>query len=261
MPRIELIPEVYHAPNDPYHWEYDNLPLKNIIERQNIINLSLDNVLEEMRAAIGTQGSMSNRIAQSINDDGSLKTTAIDDALHSVEEHTDSDDYVRMTVPQSAKLDLITDEATDLVIHVDPSGDGSNLVQFNSGTVSIQSSSSVTPVIESPNILKFDLAFPVAAAHRHFYGQTPVSVNLVTPDYINYKVDSASTAYVDESLGVYINGVRIFEDDDVYVPGPLVDDPWTLMSFTSDYANGLFELSTAISEDDIIKIDFERSFV
>ena len=261
MPRIELIPEVYYAPNDPYHWEYDNLPLKNIIEQQNIINLSLDNVLEEVRASIGTQGSMSNRLDQSINADGSLKTTAIDDALHSIEEHADSDDYVKMTAPQSAKLDLITDEATDVVIHVDPSGDGSNLIQFNSGTVSFQSSSSVTPVVTSPNILKFDLAFPVAAAHRHYCGQTPVPVNLVTPDYINYKVDSVATAYVDESLGVYVNGVRIFEGDDVYVPGALVDDPWTLMSFTSDDTNGTFELSTAIDGDDIIKIDFERSFV
>lgn len=259
MPRIELIPEVYFAPNDPYHWEYDNLPLKNIIQRQNLINLSLDDVLEQMRDAIGTQGSMANRLNQSINDDGSLKTSAIDAALHSIDEHTDSTAYVRMTKAESDKLANVADDASDVTLQVNT--DGSNVVTFDAGVVVFQESTTVTPTVEAPNKVSFDLAFPAAAAHRHFYSLTPVHVNQVTPDYVNYKVNSTSTPYIEDSLRVYINGVRIFETDEVYVPGALVTDPWTLLSVTPDHAAGTFELSAAISDDDIIKIDFDISFV
>jgi hypothetical protein len=66
---------------------------------------------------------------------------------------------------------------------------------------------------------------------------------------------------VEGSLRVYVNGVRIFENDGVYAPGPLADDPWTLLSFTPDAINGSFVLSSAISEDDIIKVDYDLSFV
>jgi hypothetical protein len=259
MPRIELIPETLYGPNDPIHWEIDNLPLKNIITRQNLINLALDDVLEEMRDAIGTAGSVANRLNQSLEPDGSLKDTAIDSALHSIESHTDGSAYVRMSAAQSAKVDLVADEATDLALRVN--SDGSSLLTFDSGTVKIEPSSTVTPSIEAPDILRFHMTFPDSAAHQHNYGKTPVHVNLVTPDFINYKVNSVASEYIDESLGIFINGVRVFEDDSVYVPGPLVDDPWTLMSFTSDSTSGTFELSTAITEDDIIKVDYDISLV
>lgn len=258
MPRIELIPEVYYQPNDPYHWEIDNLPLKNIVRRQNLINLALDNVIEQMTNAIGTQGSLSNRLNQSIDEDGNLKSDAIDQALHSIEEHQDSVDYVRMSKAQSDKLDLVADEATNFGLLVN--ADGSNQVAFDAGYVRIEPSATVTPVIESPNILKFNLGFPISAAHQHFYGLIPVAANLITPDYINYKVNSVATPYIEGSLRVYINGVRIFEDAEVYVPGALITDPWTLLSYTPDYQNGLFVLSAAISDEDVIRVDFDISF-
>ena len=259
MPRIELIPEVLYQPQDPYHWEVDNLPLKNILRRQNLINLSVDNVLEQIRDAIGTQGSMANRLNQSINPDGSLKTSAIDEAMHSIEAHEDTDDYVKMTKAQSDKLNLISDEATNLSIQVDT--DGSSSVLFDGGVVEIRSSNSVMPIITAPNILTFELGFPVAAAHQHYYNATPIAANLMDPDYINYLVDSGPSEFVDESLRVYINGVRIFEGVEVYAPGPLADDPWTLLSFAANPLTGEFFLSSAISEDDIIKIDYDISFI
>ena len=259
MPRIELVEPVYFAAQDPYHWSYDNLPLYNIIRRENLINLALDNVLDQMRNAIGTQGSLSNRLNQSINADGSLKSSAIDNALHSIEEHEDTDDYVRMTKAESDKLNLIAAEATNLSVQVDT--DGSSTVLFDAGVIEIQASDSVSPIVVSPNILKFELGFPVAAAHQHYYSLTPTNDDLIDPDYINFKVNSMATAYIDGSLRVYINGVRIFEDVEVYVPGSLTDDPWTLLSFTSDATDGTFALSAAISDSDIIKIDFDISFV
>lgn len=258
IPRIELIPDVYYQPNDPYHWEIDNLPLKNIVRRQDLINLALDDVLEQMRDAIGTQGSVANRLNQSIAADGGLKSTAIDDALHSIESHTDTANYVRMTKAQSDKLDLIASNATDLKLEV--SEDGVAYVEFDSGSLKIAPSTTVTPNLTS-NILKFDLAFPTSAAHQHHYGLTPVHVNSTTPDYINYKVNSSATPFVSGSLRVYVNGVRIFEGDEVYVPGALVTDAWTLMSFTPNHSAGTFALSTAASSTDLVKIDFDISLV
>lgn len=259
MPRIELITPVYYGPSDPYHWEIDNLPLKSIIRRQELINLALDDVIELMRDAIGTQGSVANRLNQSINPDGSLKTAAVDETLHSIEEHTDTDNYVRMTAEQSDKLDLIADEANQLNVEIFT--DDTTFTEFSDGTLKFKPSDTIEVTVDAPNIVKFHMAFPAAAAHQHFYGLTPEHVNIVTPDYINYQVDSVSTVFVEDTLRVYINGVRIFSDVEVYVPGALVDDAWTLMKFTPDFENGTFALSSAITEDDVIRIDFDISFV
>jgi hypothetical protein len=257
VPRIELIPEVLHGANDPYHWEYDNLPLKNIITRQNLINAAVDNALEDLRNAAGTAGSFGNRMNQSIEDDGSLKTSAIDSAAHSIEEHTDSASYVRMSASQSAKLDLIEDEATNFGLLVN--SDGTTLLSFTSGTLTIEPSNTITPTIESPSTLKLHTTFSADAVHQHHYNGDPVHADQGDPDYVNYKVNSMSSAYMEGSLRVHINGMRIFESDEVYVPGALVDDPWTLLSFIPDHDAGTFELSAAITNADVIKIDYDIS--
>ena len=260
MPRIELIDPVLFAPNDPIHWEIDNLPLKSLVQRQELINFALDNALEQMRDAIGTAGSMANRLNQSIEPDGSLKTAAIDDAAHSIEEHTDSDDYVRMLKTESDKLAGITDGATDLEIYIN--SDGSSVVKIIGGILHINASSSVNPIVTGPNILTFDLALPEEAAHQHFYAQTPILTDPTPgPEDKEYKVNGASTPYIDESLRVKINGVEIYEGSSVYVPGNLVDDSWMLLNFTSDSTAGTFELSAAISDDDVIKVDYDISFI
>lgn len=259
MPRIELIPEVLYGPLDPIHWEIDNLPLKAILRRQNLINLSLDNVLSQMRDAIGTQGSLANRLNQSIEPNGDLKSSAIDEALHSIEEHQDTDFYVRMTRAESDKLATIADEATDVSLEIYTNE--TTFIEFNTGVLQIKPSSTLTPSFEAPNVLKFNLNFPSSAAHEHHYGTTPVSVDQVNPDLINFATTSTNTAFIEGSLRVYVNGVRIFEDHEVYVPGAMVEDAWTLLSFTASPTTGTFELSAAINSDDIIKIDFDVALV
>jgi hypothetical protein len=259
MPRIELIPDVLYESNDPIHWEFDNLPLKAILRRQNLINLALDNLIQDFRDAIGTQGSVSNRLNQSIDADGNLKSEAIDEALHSIEEHADTDDYVRMTKAESDKLALIADGATDVSVTVYT--DDTNFVELTAGVVIFKPTDTVIPSVESPNIVKLNLAFPAEAAHQHFYGLEPVAVNISNPDYINYKVNSIASEYVEGSLRVYVNGVRVFADAEVYVPAALVEQPWTLLTFTEDAANGTFEFSTAVAEDDVVRVDFDIAFV
>jgi hypothetical protein len=262
MPRIELIPEVLYGPLDPIHWEIDNGPLKAILRRQNLINLALDNVIEQMRDAIGTQGSLANRLNQSIAADGSLLTDAVNEANHSIEAHEDTDDYVRMTRLQSDKLDEIADEAKNIGFEFYTDVDDDDVfVEFSDGVVKIKPSSTVVPRFESPNILKFDLSYPESSAHQHYFGIIPVDADTIDPDYINFKVANTEdpTVFIENTLRVYVNGVRIFEDAEVYVPGPAVENAWTLLKFTSDAENGSFELSAPLSEDDIIRIDFDIS--
>lgn len=258
MPRIELIDVPLYGPNDPVHWNTDNIPLRSLMTRQELINLALDNVIRDIRDAIGTQNTLGNRLNQSIAADGSLKKAAIDEALHSIAEHTDGTDYVRMTAAQSAKIDLIADQATDLELHVVTDDD---TIEFDSGVIRFEPSDTVTMSVTSSNVVNFNLAFPASAAHRHFYGLEPVHIDIANPDYTNYKVNSSSSEYIEDSLRVFVNGVRIFNDVEVYVPGALVDDPWTLLSFTENPSAGTFALSAAISDDDIIRIDFDIALV
>lgn len=260
MPRIELLDVPLFGPNDPYHYEFDNLPLKNLMRRQNLINLALDNVIRQNTDAIGTQGSFANRLNQSLNADGSLKTAAVDEALHSIEEHEDTDDYVRMQKSESDKLALIADEATNFSVEIQLDDAGDDVVTFDSGSLRLVPTSTVNFSIQTPNKLKINLGFPIEAAHLHYYDQVPVHADIVTPDFINYKINSSSTPFMDGSLRVIVNGMRLSTNNQIYVPGALVNDPWTLLSYTADPDNGTFALSTAISEEDVIWIDYDTTF-
>ena len=240
MPRIELIDVPLFNPSDPYHWQYDNLPLKNLIFRQEAINSLVDNLRELMDDAVGTQGTVSNRLNQSLNPDGSIKKTSIDDLKHSIEEHADTTDYVRMTKSEREKLVNVADDATDVTIEV--------------------ADSTIRPRLQNPNVVRFDMRFPVEFAHKHYYGVVPVPQS-ASNDFKNYKVNSLSTVFIEGSLRVYINGVRISSGESIYVPGNLVDDPWTLLKFTPSAANGTFVLSAPIAEEDLVEIDFDIPLV
>jgi hypothetical protein len=261
MPNLDGIPELTYRPNDPYHWHFDNLPLKNIFRRQALINMALDNVIALNRDAIGTQGTVANRLNQSIDADGNLKTAAIDEAEHSIEAHTDTETYVRMLRAESDKLDNIADEANSFSVAIQEDEEGEDVTTFDDGVLQFIPSPSVYFEITAPNKVQAHMTFPVAAAHSHYYDQTPIHVNSMSPDYTNYKVNSSATPYITGSLRVYINGVRLTSSESIYVPGNLVNDAWTLLSFTPDEESGTFELSAAISSEDIIRIDYDISFI
>lgn len=264
MPRIELITPVYYDAEWPYHKEYDNLPLRYIVARQELINSAVDQVEEVLRDSIGTQGTLANRLNQSINEDGSLSDDAIDEALHNIGAHTDGEyegvEYVRMTAEERDKLSTIAEDATDITIEVENSI--STTVEFADGPLVFGRSDTVTWEITSPNIVKANLAFPSSAAHQHYYDLVPVAANS-SPDYTNYKTTSLSTAFVEDSLRIYVNGIRLSATDDIYVysnvDGPSGD--WELLSYTADHDAGTFTLSRAIDATDIITIDFDINLV
>lgn len=257
MPDLSNIEVPLYSPEQPYHWEYDNLPLKALIKRQELINSAVDINSDILRDAQGTQGSLSNRLNQSIDEDGRIKIASINAILHNIGAHADGEyegvDYVRMLASERDKLDLIADEATDMTIQIEGI---SQVVLFEQGPIIFEGSDSVSWEVAENNHVKAHLGFPLESAHRHYYNTIPV-----TSDYETFTTNSASTAYVSGSLRVYINGTRIFEDASVYVPGYIPTDAWTLNGFTSDYEAGSFVLNNAITEDDVIMIDFDVSLV
>lgn len=273
MPDLSKYPVPAYEAGQPYHWTYDNIPIDGLAKRDEVINDEVEKHAEILISAAGSVGTLAARIEQSIDEDGSLKTAAIDEALHNIAEHTDGNktvseddleyynetleysvsnpvDFVRMLQAERDKLALVANEATDIIFQVETPDD---TIEITSGTIKLAPSTYVqwdltpgTPVIVKPIILS-----------PRYYDVTPVPGDSETPDYQNYKVTSESTAFIDGSLRVYINGVRITTDVEIYVPGPLPEDTWTLNKVTPDADGGTFALSNAITEDDVIRIDFE----
>lgn len=258
MPNINNIVPVLYTGLMPYHINYDNLPLIRILARQDLLNLSVEQYTEILKNSVGSAGSLSNRLNQSIENDGSLKVAAMNEALHNIGHHEDGEysgvNYVRMKLEEQEKLALIDDEANSLKIKV---GEDT----LDNGTLEILDTDTISWVYTAPNKISAEFAFPTTAAHEHHYGLTPVHANISIPNYTNYKSTSVSTTFVEDSLKVFINGIRIFEDVQTYVytfsSGP--SGTWTATSFTPNHAAGTFYLNRAISSTDVIKIDFDRS--
>lgn len=273
MPDLNALPVPQYNATQPYHWEYDNLPLKTLSDRDELINGVVDTHSEILRNCSGTVGTLANRLNQSVEQDGNLKTTAVDQTLHNIAEHEDGSktvsgaelsDYnalgyigvvnpvpfVRMLEAERDKLSLVADEATNIVVNVNtPSliytfGDGIN-------TLDLIESDSISWTFEGPNSVKPEIKFSIAFAHRHYYDLDPI-----TSDYQNYQVNMPSTPYMEDTLRVYINGVRLNSVYNVYVPNSDVTS-WIANRFTPNHLTGTFTLLTAITSSDIISIDFD----
>lgn len=242
MPEINLVPVTKYDPLFPYHHEFDNLPIDGLATRIFLVNAQTDINANILRESIGTQGTLSNRLNQSLDPDGSLKTEAVDEALHSIESHSDTASYVRMLQSERNKLSLIDDNATNLGVEVETI---SNTLEWPSVDV-------VMSVGPSPTItwrmcgdqLVADTVVPISAQHVHVYDVTPI-----TSDSINFKTTTVNTAYKAGTLRVYVNGLRLTADS----------DPIGGFYFTEDDPDsGTFSLNTALQTGDIIRIDFDQ---
>ena len=277
MPDLNSIPVPQYEPNQPYHWEYDNLPLQALAARDEMINAEVDSTSKILRDCNGTQGTLANRLNQSIDEDGNLKVAAIDSELHNIAAHTDGSidevpslityyntlntgtvistpvTYVRMLEAERAKLQSIDLNATSLNLAVETP---SNVVHLNQGTVSIVNSTTVHWEYEDPNKISAVLQISTDFAHGHHYNITPILLTGST-----YKVNSYATDYMSGSLRVAINGIRLNPNTPVYYPNfdnaPNIN--WTLISYTEDSANGKFTLSSALGIYDVIQVDFDQS--
>ena len=282
MPKLELIPEVYYQPTQQYHWTIDNLPLRAINDRIQLINSAVDLVSASVREATGIQGSLAARLDQTLDPSGDIKLNAVDGLFHNIANHSDgsislSDDdlaamnsslpyelnnpvlFVRMLSVERAKLSEVATGATAFQLQVTKNDD--TVVTFANDTVELLPSDTIQWRHTSPNQLQAELTFPTTAIHQHYYNITPVLVNLSTPDYKNYKVNSAATAFTAGSLRVYINGIRLSTTPStVYAYGAAgPTGVWNPISYTENAANGLFTLSRAITSVDTIIVDFDKT--
>jgi len=265
MPNIDSIPEVLYEPNQPYHYYYDNLPLRNILTRIGLVNIQVDTTADLVRGAAGTAGSIDARLNASLEGDGSLKPAAVDGTVHGIGHHTDGDGpdgvaYVRMKEEERAKLFHVQSEANRLVVEVEDTyptvGD---TVTLSDGVVRLRGSSSIFLDFQAPDVVRFHSAFPPDTAHRHHYGLSPAHSIPSAPNYKNFLVTSLGTPYMEGTLRVYVNGTRLYSDP---VPVPNSDaSEFVPTSVASESpADGTFSLNRVLSEDDVVKVDFDESF-
>ena len=275
MPYLDLIPKALYEPMQPYYVDFDNMPLKNIMLRISLVNSAVDTNTAVLRESIGNTGSLANRLAESLDDDGSLLVEAVDATLHNIGSHedgqglNDSDvltDYVRMELVERAKLDDIAIGATSLklmFIETETISGTTSDILFDSNTLEIIPSSTITWKVtgeEGHQQVQAHMSFPPEIAHQHYYDMTPVNDDLGSPDYQTFKVTSLATPYLDGTLKVYVNGMRLSETMEIYVPragGP--EDPWQYLSFTPDASSGKFQLSQAVAASDTIRVDFDTA--
>jgi hypothetical protein len=261
MPEIDLIPVPLYEPLQPYQFEFDNMPLQALMTRMELINFAVDINSQILRDSIGTQGTLSNRLNQSLNPDGTLRQDRVDQTLHHIGAHTDGiwDDisYVRFTFDERAKLQFIHPDATNMSLEFQTL---SNILFFDQGPLLFEPSPEISWQVDAPNRISARLNFPLDAAHRHFYDIRPQPATPLAPDYINY-ITGLPNPFQDGSLRVYINGVRLSSEDQIYAPGALVNSPWILNRFTPNPDNTGFSLDRAITAMDSIRIDFDIGLV
>jgi len=258
MPVLPPIRE--YQPEDQYNHIVDNIPINDIKDVTTVINGTVENIRYDLVDSAGSHATLAQRIMQSLNDDGSLKTNAVDSTLHSIAAHTDDAGYVRMTDTERAKLAAIAASATNIAISVETP---STTVAYTTGVVNLKQSDSVTWRIDNQDVYA-DVDFPLTVRHRHYYDITPDQVTPFTPDYINYYANTGHTAYRAGTLRVYINGVRVPAAGGK-VPIHSTEVVWTTIGFTEDTAvgddvpSGKFALTVAITSSEKISVDFDTS--
>ena len=276
MPNISTNKQLLHNALDPYHVDYDNLPLKNLMAVLNTVNQQVDINAKVLRDSIGTAGNLSVRLNQSLLPNGDLQPNAVDKADHNIAAHADGSatltnqdltiigdlgysvtnpvEFVRMLSAERAKLSGIANSATAFALRFD--------TDTFSGLTEIQDSDTVTWEVISPNKLQAHMAFDSESAHKHYYDQNATSNTANTADANYNKIYKTGSPYpyVEGSLRVYVNGIRVTSDTNgVYVPksnGP--EDDWRLVYFSeTDAASGTFTFNRKMEVDDLIKVDYE----
>src|SRR5262252_10425004 len=114
MPELDLIPVPLYNALQPYHVNFDNLPLQALITRIGVVNDAVDIVSRDIQNSVGSQPTLWQRLAMSQNDNGSLKASAVDAAMHHIGYHADGPgpdgiSYVRMQQAERDKLALMAD--------------------------------------------------------------------------------------------------------------------------------------------------------
>lgn len=242
MPNLDSVPITKYQPLHAYHHYFDNLPINDIEDQIFLVNAQVDLNQNQLEDSIGNTGTLANRLNKSLNSNGSLKLTAIDDALHNISEHLDGGGYVRMTDSERSKLSLIDSEATNLSIQVQTISTTLTWPTV-ANTITLADSDTIAWRINSGEVYA-DTTFAKSLITTPSYDMKPVPVS---GDQV-FKTTSVGTAYKEGTLRVYINGLRLSTSATI---GGFYYTETTPSS-------GIFTLNKAIASSDILRIDFDQ---
>lgn len=280
MPNLDNLGVPRYQSGHPYHYTFDNAPLEVLEQRDVLINDQVDAqglILEE---SAGTQGTLANRLNQFADDDGNLLAAAVDSADHSIAAHTDGDGFVRMTDAERSKLETVANGATDITFSIETE---TETIVIDSGQITLAGSTDLRWIVNTGPIVTAEIInYP--RAHIHFYQVSPVQdpgddtlYSIPFDDLLDISdpLDGTLTQFRLGSLAVYVNGIRLNETTPIYYPSieavtltPTDDDysipaetviakDWKLNKFTVSVGQDSFNLDTALSEGDVILVDFE----
>jgi hypothetical protein len=272
MPEINKITDVLYDGNQPYHVHYDNLPLKNILTRIDLVNAQVDINSEILRGSCGSVGTLSNRLSVSLQDDGKLIQSSVDNSLHNIGAHSDGEydgvNYVRMTKSERDKLELIESESNYIELEIQDTISSkvvTDHISITNGLIKLRSSDSIGLKFTAPNFVSFHSIYSPETAHIHNYEITPAHQTPRLPDYKNFITTSLNTSFKEGTLKVYVNGIRLNSKSGSKVlvgDDPTVSESWVdLYVKSQDKNTGEFSLNTAISANDVIFIDFDQKLV
>jgi hypothetical protein len=288
VPPLDAYGVPLYQPNDPYHFDFDNKPIKTLAMRDQILAGQINQNTQTLRDSAGNSGSLPSRLDKSIDRDGNLKKEAVDQSMHNIAFHSDGtrnvtqremDEYnslgyllnsqpefVVMLRAERDKLSQITADANNITFKfpgiTNPVDDGTIEFQDSYGIYWEISNPGNRNIVVKP-ILKN------ATDHKHFYEVTPVLING------QYKI-SGIQSFKKDTLRVYVNGIRIPScsqscsySDGVYFPSfdtatttqpPQLKSPnslWKNLYFTEINEEAKFTLSSTISNYDRIFVDYE----
>jgi hypothetical protein len=266
MPEINKITDVLYDGNQPYHVHYDNLPLKNILTRIDLVNAQVDINSDILRGSCGSVGTLSNRLSVSLQENGKLKTDSVNDSLHNVGAHSDGEydgvDYVRMQKSERDKLELIKSGANNLELEIEDiiTSEGREYIIVNNGLIKLKSSDSIGLQFSAPDSISFHSIYSPETAHVHNYSITPAHQTPSSPNYKNFITTSINTPFKEGTLRVYVNGIRITSiSTKVFIGGDPSISNWRSVFISSkNESTGEFALNTPITASDVIFIDFDQ---
>jgi hypothetical protein len=266
MPKLKTVE--LHTGLQPYFYDVDNLPLMDLIENDNRINIQTDYNSTSLHDATGAASSLAAKLNVSMDALGNLNKAAVDATLHDIAKHSldPTDQYVLMTTTERSKLSLAPDEgSTNLKLSVWTGAYGeTDKTSYVNELVELVPSETINWVTSEQSgryYVSAQLAFG-GAYHQHLYGQTPTILN--SPTNTSFVVPGGK--YVSGSLRISINGFQIYSTKDIWVPSyniPWVPGAnpftWVLRRFTEVNPNsGTFSLSAgSLYDSDQPIVDFD----
>ena len=258
MPDIGSITDVQYSPTDPYFVSVDNAPLAALFYKIQVVNTQTDANANELINARNGYPNLAGYLATF-----ALNATNVNNTLHNIGYHADgvgpdSISYVRMTYDERTKLSAI-DPDSIIQIHVTTISTSTfQDVTFDNGTIYLEPSDTVQWTVDGDvgnQQLRAEMHFPPELAQIHIYECTPAPHTPSAPDWQTYSVPRA---FIDSSLRIYVNGIRITEGG-VYVPQSGGTGTWKFLSYTYDLEALTFTLSQPITSSDVVMIDFDIS--